>query len=231
MRRWCCFVVTVSFVCSLLASCSEVTCWHNGIWYTDPQKCLDAEKADLDEILNRITPLDAPLLEKGLVILPDQSLLWSASAGWGRQQIYNIYFIYIYSELTSKVNTTYLTYYEMQFTAMAESIRKRGFFESIEIQQSDKPESFPAGDYDAIIYISSNLQQWFMKIQDQTKPEPIFIDWSKMQPEEKMMSWLDYIEEVLSKKKRERSSKQADDVKIRLSRKGLIKRIHPKIWS
>lgn len=176
-------VIALAVLCLPLIGCSEKY-QYKGTWYTDPQKCLDAQKADQNKLLDKITPLVTPLVGKGLVLVPDDSILWSQITGPKTQ-------------LSQKGKEMLLRSLDMSYALMGESVQKRGIFESAEIQRSDAPERLPTGDYDAVIYLFSG--QWFLRTKADSEAVPIYFDLSKEDAFERIVSWLDNIEKVLSK--------------------------------
>jgi hypothetical protein len=178
--------VSVMGVCLALSGCGMPKgYWYDDVRYPKARQALEAQRAAQDEMIAKIQPLAEPLGGRALVILPDHELIWANVANPKVS----------YSKSTKAVT---LAAQEMTWELHAEAIQKRHIFKAVEVQKSAKPGDLLASNYDAIIYPSSNLKQWFMKTRNGTEPSPVYVDESKPPGIERIMSWLKYTESVLA---------------------------------
>ena len=200
-----CTIIVAGLVLSAATGCGSTKYLFMGATYTDPQKWLAAQRTYYDGLIEKIPALPRPLAKRALVILPGHGLIM----GITEEQAYS-YMLKRYGltrDMLKKMNRRNLQVRvkeesfqssDMFWDSAANAVKKRGLFEEVQVERSDKPESLPAGDYDAIIYISSNLEQWLMKIKSKTEPVPVYLDKSKTDLFELRLSWLGYIEKVLA---------------------------------
>lgn len=225
----CSIAVGVICMCLILSGCDnppDMRIPSEGIWMGGEKggaiflQTYDLKQSlgNYDEPIKTISPLSKPLKARALVVVPSRSLLeaklkgpdkpswkrlkritefYSVSTFWSRR---GIPLLIPNAFLDNKTNEFILTGMEKEWEAMGEAVKKRGIFDKVEIQRSDTPNRVPLDDHDSIFYVSSNLRQWFMVTKNQTAPEPVYIDWSKTKPSERAMSWLTYIEVLLSGK-------------------------------
>lgn len=179
-------IIAISYVCLIVSGCAPKTYIYNGIVYTDPEKALQAQRTLSDDDMREmnISPLSEPLAGKGLVVLPDNKLIWTQMRGpkesWSeRQREYMI---------TSR---------ELSLDWHVRLIRERRIFGQTEVQRSNIPEKVPIGNYDALVYQSSNGLQWLLKTRNQNKPEPIHMSAAAKTGVERSWSWLINLEGVL----------------------------------
>jgi hypothetical protein len=178
--------VSVMGVCLALSGCGMPKgYWYDEVRYPKPKQALEAQRAAQDETIAKIQPLAEPVGGRALVILPDRELIWAHVAGPKESYSKSA------KEFTLATN-------EMTWELHSEAVKKRHIFRMVEVQRSAKPDSLLASDYDAIIYPSSNLMQWLMKTRKGTEPSPVYVDESKPQGTERIVSWLEYIESVLA---------------------------------
>jgi hypothetical protein len=200
-----CMMILVGFVLSTVAGCGTKYVFM-GVTYTDPQKWLAVQRTYYDGHIEKIPALPKPLAKRALVILPGHGLIMEIT----QEQVYsNTLKRYgLDRETLKKMNPRNLQVRvkeegwqssDIFWDCVANSVKKRALFEEVQVQRSDKPENLPGGDYDAILYISSNLQQWLMKMKSRTESVPVFLDKSKTDPVEQRLSWLGYIEKTLAK--------------------------------
>jgi hypothetical protein len=199
-------MILVGFVLSMVAGCGPKYGFM-GVTYTDPEKWLAAQRTYYDGQVEKIPALPRPLARRALVILPGHGLIMEITE---EQAFNNTLKRYgLDRETLKKMNPRNLQVKivkggwessDISWDYFANCVKKRGLFEEVQVQRSDKPGTLPGGDYDAILYISSNLQQWLMKMKSKTESVPVFLDKSKTDPVEQRLSWLGYIEKVLTKK-------------------------------
>ena len=189
------------FVLSIVGGCDDYKFAFRGVTYSDPEEALKAQCAYNDDELKNIPSLTESLAKRCLVILPSHSLFQTGARG--PQIVGDII------GFSPKGGDFLYQTRDQAWDFSAEVIKKRRIFKEVQVERSDKPENLPGDDYDSIIYISSNLQQWFMKIKSQTEPLPIYADESKGYSFEYTMSWLNYIEKVLIKEQLRQNSTQS----------------------
>jgi hypothetical protein len=182
----------VIFGLSALFGCAPKYTVH-GVTYADPEKALEAERNWNREQLKSVAPLAEPVAERALVILPDHGVIMAS--GLYRQRI-----VGNPDAASQRSREWVLQTIDIGFDFAAEVLQKRGAFREVTVQRSDKPEEFLAHDYDAILYLSPDLNQWFMKIRSQAEPVPVYIDQSKETWGERYFTWAQYIEKVLGEK-------------------------------
>lgn len=210
-----CMMILVGFVLSAVAGCGP-TYMFMGVTYSNPEKWLAAQRTYYDGQIEKIPALPKPVAQRAMVVVPGHGLIMSI---WEEQAFNNtLRSTGIDRKTLKKLNPRNLQVRivkgswestDMFWDHIADTVKKRGLFEDVQVQRSDKPEDLPGGDYDAILYISSNLQQWLMKVKSKTESVPVFFDKSKTDAVEQRLSWLAYIEKVLAKEQGRGSSARA----------------------
>lgn len=178
--------VSVMGVCLALSGCGMPKgYYYDDVRYPKAKQALEAQRAAQDEMLARIQPLAEPLGGRALVVLPERELIWT------RVAVPKVSYSRSDKEFALATN-------EMVWELHAEAVRKRHIFKAVEVQKNEKPDDLLTSNYDAIIYPSSNLMQWFMKTRNGAEPSPVYVDESKPPGVERTMSWLKYMESVLA---------------------------------
>jgi uncharacterized SAM-binding protein YcdF (DUF218 family) len=160
---------------------------YSGKTYSSPQQALDAEQADLDRVIRQVFPTKNPVGGRALVVLPSRSLIekYGVAKTGNPAMVSRDMVDFIVSNL------------DMGYRTMADALRARNIFDEVVVRNDDKPEMYVLPGYDAIIYLallSQDQAQWYLKLPQQNKEVPIYMDLSRSIGIERVTAWLDNIE-------------------------------------
>jgi hypothetical protein len=187
MVRWRRVLLGIALGFLTLSGCGGPK-WYGwgGVKYGDAQQALAAHRSSIDDWLLQVHPLDKPLRNRGLIILPDRTQIWTYNITGAKKS------------MSEAAKEYLLASTEMDYDYQAEALAKRRIFTTLEIERSGNPEDLLKGNYDVILYKSANLKQWLMKRRNRVEAEPVFFDQSTKVVAERVASWLEYIEKQLS---------------------------------
>ena len=155
--------------------------------YYSSQQALDVEQADADRVIRQVFPTKNPVSGRALIVLPSRSLIerngvkTTGNPAMVKREMIDF--------IVSNLDISYRT--------MADALRARNIFDEVVIRTDDKPETYVVPGYDVIIYLailSQDQAQWYLKLPQQNKEVPIYIDLSRLIGIERVISWLDNIE-------------------------------------
>ena len=171
-----------------VSSCAYYT--YNNKTYADPDSALNAQSANLNEILNQVNPEPEPIATKAIILIPDYSTITDKSIKKGR--IANV-------EVVDYVSTA--TQNDLRF--MAQYIKKFNLFNEIEIKETADPEKASrniSGQTIVIYYKTNNVddQGWYLRTTANTVKELKF-DATVPAGIDRTKRWLTELKQVIMK--------------------------------
>jgi hypothetical protein len=163
MKRW--FLYSFSLaICILLIGCGGSYRIGNET-FSSCSEALHKQTETLTLSLQKITPIDKPVHGTVLVLIPSETEI---------QKNY-IRFSNNPSNFNKEKIECMITFFNNHFQFMADTIRKRGIFDSVSVaSHNGNPTFFPMGDSDFMVFL--DVDGWFIKSKDDARSLPISFD-------------------------------------------------------
>ncbi len=174
----------------MLISCAgKVTYNYNNVEYESPETALESQKAEIDTILNKITPTSYPIGGSAVVVLPSKLYAEKNFIVWKGPEP---------SEEQKVKSTNYIANIILNnWRSRGEALQKRRIFNRVIITNDDDPENASFNEDIAIVlFKKEGKEQWFLRKKDANTIlaiEEVSTAFPKFQ---RLMWWLDNVEKM-----------------------------------
>lgn len=182
-----CLILAVSL---MLVSCAgKITYNYNNIKYESPELAIAAQKAEIDTILNKVTPTSHAVGGSAVVVLPSKLYAEKNFVVWRGPEP---------SEEQKLKSTNYITNIMLNnWHLRSEALEKHRIFDRVIITNNDDPENASFDEDIAIVlFKKEGKEQWFLKKKNSNAIIAIEEVSTAFPKSQRLMWWLDNVEKM-----------------------------------